>query len=808
MPTIGSTVLHYEIGDRLGAGGMGEVYRARDTRLGREVALKFIDPAYRRDPDRRARLLKEARAASMLRSPAIATTYDIAEVDDDLFIVMELVDGEPLADRLRRGPLPVPTVLQMASQVADALDEAHGLGIVHRDIKSANLVLTKRGRVKILDFGLAKVTGLEEAADQPTMAETKLGTVVGTVFYMSPEQALGKQVDHRSDLFSLGVVLYEALTAKLPFDGETLTAVVDEILHREPAALARLNYDIPSRLEHIVRKLLSKETSARYQSAREVLIDVKALRKDIDVERQSSSSSMAAVGAHGRADDGSPAPTNAVAVIPFSNITREPADDWIGSGIAETVTADLKTIHGLTVLGRERVFDALRHLGSSDVGQMDERVSIDVGRRLRATWLVSGGYQRLGELIRITARFVEVGSGTIIRTVKIDGAISDIFGLQDKIVYELSQGMNLTLHESEVAEIERKETESVEAYENRSRAMMNLLEASPQALDRAVHLLEKATERDPNYAEAWAALGMAYDLKGSFLSLPDLNDRAIEMERRAIAINPKLADAHRWLGASLMSSARYDEAIAAIQEAARLEPDDANVFSSLGRAYWVGKGQLHKGIAHLERAAEINPELGYAHLQLGLLYALSGDYAQAEAACRRAVDMQERFLSGREGLQIVGAYTRLGYVYYLQHRYDEALANYEREVAALAASDHALKERSLIELNYKIGATYWRMDRRDEAERHFGRAVKAYEGRLARGADDPFTKYYIAALWAIRGDADRALRYLEESSEQLPALNRTRARVDPDFESVRDTPRFAALAGVQPAQAGTRGPAA
>ena len=808
MPTIGGTILHYEIGDRLGAGGMGEVYRARDTRLGREVALKFIDPAYRRDPDRRARLLKEARAASVLRSPAIATTYDIGEVDDDLFIVMELVEGEQLADRLRRGPLPVPTVLQMASQVADALDEAHGLGIIHRDIKSANLVLTQRGRVKILDFGLAKVTGLEEAADQPTMAETKLGTVVGTVFYMSPEQALGRRVDHRSDLFSLGVVLYEALTAKLPFDGETLTAVVDEILHREPQALARLNYDIPSRLEQIVRKLLAKETTGRYQSAREVLIDVKALTKDLEVESQRSSSSMVAGAAHGPTEAGSPAPTNAVAVIPFSNITREPADDWIGSGIAETVTADLKTIHGLTVLGRERVFDALRNLGSSDVGQTDERISIDVGRQLRATWLVSGGYQRLGELIRITARFVEVGSGTVIRTVKIDGGITDIFGLQDKIVYELSQGMNLTLHESEVAEIERKETESVEAYENRSRAMMNLLEASPQALDRAIHLLEKATERDPNYAEAWAALGMAYDLKGSFLSLHDLNDKAIEMERRAIAINPKLADAHRWLGASLMSIARYDEAIAAIQEAARLEPGDASVYSSLGRACWVGKGQLDEGIAHLERATEINPELGYAHLQLGLLYALSGDYAQAEAACRRAVDMQERFLSGREGLQIVGAYTRLGYVYYLQHRYDEALANYEREVAALAASDHALKGRSLIELNYKIGATYWRMDRREEAERHFGRAVKAYEGRLARGADDPFTKYYIAALWAIRGDSDRALRYLEESSEQLPALNRTRARVDPDFDQVRDTLRFAALVGRAPTPADTPGPGA
>ena len=290
MPTTGSTILHYEVGDRIGRGGMGEVYRARDTRLGRRVALKFISPEYRGDPDRRARLLKEARAASVLSSPAIATTYDIAEDAQDLFIVMELVDGEPLSDRLRRGPLPVATTLQIATQVADALDEAHGLGIVHRDIKSANLILTQRGRVKILDFGLAKVTGLE-ATDQATMAETQLGTVVGTVSYMSPEQALGKQVDHRSDLFSFGVVLYEALTSRLPFEGETLAAVVDQILRHEPPALARLNYDVPARLQDIVRKLLAKTPSSRYQSARDLLIDVKAVRPTMSLPSSRSSTS-------------------------------------------------------------------------------------------------------------------------------------------------------------------------------------------------------------------------------------------------------------------------------------------------------------------------------------------------------------------------------------------------------------------------------------------------------------------------------------------------------------------------------------
>ena len=236
------------------------------------------------------------------------------------------------------------------------------------------------------------------------------------------------------------------------------------------------------------------------------------------------------------------------------------------------------------MIGRERVFDALRHLGSSDAGNLDERISIDVGRQLRATWLVAGGYQRLGEQIRITARVVEVASGTVFRTVKIDGAISDIFELQDKIVYELSRGLNVNLDDSEVAATERKETHSVAAYEEKSRAMMNLMEGTPTSIDRAIHMLERATDRNPKYAAAWAALGAAYDLKGSFLSLPDLSKKAIEVERRAIAIDPTLSDAHRWLGLSLMLIAQYDDAIAAIMEAERLDPDNASVQSALGRA--------------------------------------------------------------------------------------------------------------------------------------------------------------------------------------------------------------------------------
>ena len=789
MPPIGAIVQHYEIGPRLGSGGMGDVYRARDMRLGRPVALKFISPDHDQDPDRRERLLKEAQAASLLRSPAVATTYDISEDNGTLFIVMELVEGQALADRLQRGPLSIRQTLGMTLQIADALDEAHGLGIVHRDIKTANLILETNGRVKILDFGLAKFTGpAVERNNAQTMAQTSLGMVVGTVSYMSPEQALGRPVDTRSDLFSLGIVMYESLTGRLPFQGDATTAVVDALVHDEPPPLSRLNYDIPAQLEDVVRKLLRKDPAARYQSARELLVDLRAITQDLDRgARPLSGSSASGLDVAPRPAT-SPPPTNAVAVIPFSNITREPADDWIGSGIAETVTADLKSIKELSIIGRERVFDALRVLGSSDA--LDERMAIEVGRQLKATWLVTGGYQRLGDLIRITARFVEVGSGAVERTVKIDGTIGDIFSLQDQIVFELSQGMQLTLKDSERVEIERQETHSVEAYENRSRAMMNIMEGSPQALDHAILLLEKATRLDPSYAAAWAALALAYDFKGSFMSLRELSEKAIEVGRRATELNPKLADAHRWLGSALLSLGRFDEAISAIREAARLEPDDAGVHQSLARAYWVGRGDIDAGIAELEHALAINPDLGYAHLQLGLLYVLRGNYVKAERSCRVAIDLQERIMSGKEGLRIVGAYARLGYVFYLQGRYPEAIKIYEQGVATLANSDHALKERSLIELHTKLAATYQHMHRPVDANRHFTEAVTRFERRIARGADDPATKYYIASLYGLQGNAEKAVRYLRESIAELPALNRVRAGADPDFDPIRSNPAF------------------
>ena len=694
------TISHYAIGERIGAGAMGEVYRAEDLRLGRPVALKFVHPAQHADDTVKLRLLREAKAASVLRSPNAAAIYDIGEHDGAIFIVMELVEGETLTSRLAHDPLTLDESLDIAIQVADALDEAHGRGILHRDIKAANIMVDDRGRAKVLDFGLAKFvadsSGNRNEVGGATL-HTGTGLVLWTVAYMSPEQALEQTLDFRLDVFSLGVVLYEMLTRQRPFDGETATEVLDRVLHAEPQPLARFNAEAPPALDGILRKALAKDRAYRYQSARELYIALRAIRGSGPGASVVPSPSAAADGP--TTHDTSPARTRgpAVAVMTFSNITREPADDWIGTGIAETVTADLKSVRGVSVIGRAQVFGQLKHLNAGSLARMDESTALDIGRRLDAAWIVGGAYQRQGPLIRITAQFVKVETGTLVKTVKVDGRTDDLFDLQDQIVYELGRGLNLQLADSEIRQIEKRETESMQAYEAYSHGMMNIRMATHESLDQAIHLFEKAIEHDGLYASAWAALGAANSLKGLFLSIRELQIKGVEAVELALALDPDHAEAHYWLAMALTALGEVDRAVETSRRAVALDPSNAAAHAGLARAYWYGRGEFDAGIRELERCVELDPSAGYLYLQLALLYSLRGQYDHAEEAARRSVELQQRSLAGTEGLQILGAHVRLGYAYYRQARYDAAIEEYQKGLAFLSTTDHALRERTLLE---------------------------------------------------------------------------------------------------------------
>jgi non-specific serine/threonine protein kinase len=798
---VGTTILHYHILERLGGGGMGEVYLAEDQRLNRRVALKFLAQHVDADPEARQRLVREAQAAALLRSPHIAVTYDLAEFDGNLFIAMEYVEGELLSSRIGGRPLPLPEALDIALQLADALDEAHQRGVVHRDIKSSNVMITERHLVKVLDFGLAKFVNTERAAEVHTLANaTAPGLVLGTLNYMAPEQLTGGSVDSRADLFSAGVVLYEMLTGKLPFTGDSLAQIADRILHHEPDALARYNYAVPEDVEMIVRKALQKRAEFRYQTARDFYIDLLTARRKASSDAARRSAWLTPVDF---ADSALPMPTSppssardaretAVAVLNFANITGNPADDWIGQGIAETLTADLTRIQSVAVVSRERIFELQRNLNG--LGRdIDEGQAIDLGRRLGASVTVSGAYQRMGERIRITSQAIDVSNGQQRATVKIDGRLEDLFDLQDRLVNELAEGLKVEVQQQDRAAMDLVGTQSIEAYQAYSRGMLNLRMAGRDAMERGISLLEQALELDPNYVEAMVELAGAIELKASFLSAPRLFEKSLALTERAIAVRTDNADAHVQRGDTLLAMERVDDAIAELKEGIRLDPTRATAHGSLARAYWLGLGRVDDAIREFEHTLRLNPQGGYTHLQLALLYSLRGEYDAAEQIARQAIQLQDQIMSGTTGLIVVGAHSRLGYALYRKGQYDEAIREYRRELDLLTVSDHLLRERTTIEIQQKLGAAYRRKGEIAPADEHESYAIRAFNTRLAGGGDDPYTRYYMASLYALRGDAASAREHLQVPLTHLTAFTKWRVVRDPDFDPVKDDPLFSEL---------------
>lgn len=798
----GTTVLHYRIDQMLGEGGMGQVYRAEDTKLGRPVALKFVRDLEGASGEERERLLREARAASALKSSNIATIYDVAEEAGQLFIVMEHVEGEPLSAAIDRGPLPLRDALSIASQVADALDEAHGRGIVHRDIKSANLMIDARGRVKVLDFGLAKfLAGPPTDADRTQIvaggAPTLAGVVLGTVAYMAPEQALGRAIDARADLFSLGVVLYEMLAARLPFTGDTPIATINHILNHQPAAIESLRPELPPAVIRIVGRALEKDRATRYQTAHDLYLDLRAALRALEGSEpkfslQASQMFQLAAGFRRQAPPQPVVPdTKAVAVLTFANISRRPDDAWIGTGIAETVSNDLKVVKTITVVGSGQVQGIARSLGIADDAAISSDLALEVGRRARATWVVMGGFQRLGPNIRVTAQLVEVATGHLTASAKLDGGVDDLFSLQDQLVAALVQELQAQTRAESLPVAAEGDTKSLEAYELYSRGLVNLRLATPASLERALALFDAASKADPGYAAAWSGLGRAQFRKSSFLVSPPLRAHAIENLRRAVQLAPHDATGQFSLGLALNENGDVEESVRAIRTAIELEPSNAAAHSALGRALWLGLGELDGAVTALDRATQLDPNGGHAFLQLSQLLALQGRYERAERTARRAVELQDRYLSGHEGLFIVGAHLRLGYVYYRLGRYDDAIAHYEKELGFLSSTDHILKARTSIEAHQKLAAARFRMGDVRHAERAFALAVERYTEREREGLIDSATAYYMASLHGLWGRGAEAVRYLRQALDTLRASTLVRARIDPDFDPIRKDEAFA-----------------
>jgi tetratricopeptide (TPR) repeat protein len=777
---VGAFLSRYRIIGRLGAGATAEVYRAEDTRLRRQVALKVLRGGAPAE-DARA-LLVEARAASGLAHPNIAVIYEVdhAEVDgvDVAFIAMELVTGQTLAELIAAATLSLEQSLDIVRQAAEGLAAAHACGLVHRDIKPANLMVTQSGLVKVLDFGLARAARTVFAGAED---DTATGDVVaadmapaGTLPYMSPEQVRGDVLDGRSDMFSLGVVLHELVCGRRPFE-HTNPVVLLEALLGAVLPPFRSRFDDPRalRLEPVLRRMLARDRGQRYESLRDVAAIVTAIVRGDETRPAERSAEQLAVGG-------------------FVNITANPDDDWLGTGLAETLAAGFSQLDGHLAVPRARVHELMRMLAQS-TGESEEALAPRVATELGARWFVSGGFQRAGTQVRVTATVLDAPEKRVAGIVKVDGSLDDIFALQDQLVRDIVALLRAVTRPGEVDSA--SETAVVEAYEAFSKGVINLRTESYESLDRAVWLFERAALLDPSYARAHVELGAAYASKADYLSMPELRERAMASLRRALDLQPSSARAWRELGGVLIARGEEAEGLAAIRRALALDPQDAGALGSMGRALFTGLARFRDAVPYFDQALERNPNAGWYALQLAHCLTLLRDFPRGEAAARRAAALQEAELSGQDGVLIVGAWMRHGHLAALQGRHDEAVQHFLHEIELLSRVDHALRNRILVELNVRLGASHLRLGHTRRSQAALDVALEGFDRRVRLGADDPFTRYYAACVHALRGDVETTLAMLERCALERRAFTFERARIEPEFDAVRDDPRFARLIG-------------
>jgi tetratricopeptide (TPR) repeat protein len=761
---IGETLSHYRVLERLGSGGMGDVYRAEDLRLRRDVALKTLrgDAA---EHDTTQRLLAEARAASAFNHPNIAVVYEVGEVEHGgrlvAYIAMEYVEGRTVAALAGTGPLDLDQILDIIEPIADALSEAHEHGLVHRDLKPSNVMVTSAGRVKVLDFGVAQRRDARVAAPDDATRTINLASglaiFVGTLPYVAPEQATGREVDGRADMFSLGVMLYELACGKRPFEGSNPAQLLEAILRDAVPPFPDLHRDarLPQ-VERLVRRMLARDPERRYAGLREVRDALATIRgggrlpESIDSARDTAS----------------------LAVAGFVNISGNPEDDWLGAGISETLTADAGQLEGVSVIARERVSEILKTL-TQQTGERGDGLLLQAGRELR-----------------VTASVTDVATGQLVGTTRVDGRLQAVFELQDRLVHELASTLRAAVTPAAAA---GPETSVVEAYEAFSRGLLNRSAETFESLDRAVWLFERAVKVDPAYARAHVELGASYATKASYLGLPELRQRAVTSLRRAIELQPASARAWRELGSVLIDMGQDAEAMVAIRRALAIDPEDASACSAMGRALFIGRGRFDEAAGWFARALERNPKGGWAALQLAHCAALVRDFALGERIARQAVALQEAFLSGREGLFIAGAYIRAGHLAALQGRHAEAIAYFDQEIDFLVRTEHALRSRILVELNARLGGAYLQVGETRKAKAVFDVALESFDRRVRLGADDAFARYYAASIHALRGDAEPALAFLERALSQQRAFTAARARIEPEFDRLRGDPRFERL---------------
>jgi serine/threonine protein kinase/tetratricopeptide (TPR) repeat protein len=778
MTLVNQTISHYRIVSQLGAGGMGEVYLAEDTQLGRRVAIKFLSPELVADERANKRLFKEARAAATLDHPNICSIYEVGEADGRSFIAMQYIEGETLDARIKGKPLELKDSLSIASQVADGLAEAHAHGIIHRDIKPANIMITARGQVKVMDFGLAKLIQHSEVVQSEAETEALLstpGAIIGTVPYMSPEQVRGQPVDARSDIFSFGVLLYEILSGQQPFVAESATATASAILTREPPPLARYSSDVPGELQRIVRKCMEKDRERRYQTARDLAIDLHNLARIGDSAIEAVAQSLVAPGHSVRSavvavlafaliaavaigiyySPRSGHTINSIAVLPFANIGGNPDVEYLSDGITESLIDSLSQLPNLKVMSRNSVF----HYKGREI---DAR---HVGRELNVQAVLTGRVVQRSDGLSISIELVDARDSTHLWGEQYNRKLTDILQVQDEITNEITGKLQPRLSGEEKKRLTKRYTENAEAYQLYLKGRYAWNKRSEEWVKKGIAYFNQAIEVDRNYALAFAGLADSYNVLGILDYLPakeaypkaraaaakalEIDDalaeahtslarvkqdyewdwRGAEQEyKRAIALNSNYPTAHHWFDILLSVMGRHAEALAEAKRAQELDPLSIIINSNIG---WVlfNMGQVDQAIEQERKALELDPNFVFALDRLARFYEFKGMYGEAVANYLKA-----RTLSGAG---------------------PEAVAALKEAYAASGIKG------------------YWR--RRVQQLK-----IQAQQGYVSR--------YSIAEAHVRLGEKDQALEWLKRGYEEHE--NIAYLKVDPMLGSLRLDPRF------------------
>ena len=612
MDMVGKLITHYEIENKIGEGGMGVVYKAQDMKLGRSVAIKFLPPHLASSVENKSRFLQEAKAAAALNHPNILSIYEIDEQDGSLFIVMEFIEGETLKSyiyNIKSGSgIPYIKATEWLIQIGQGLKAAHDKNIIHRDIKSENIMITNDGQLKIMDFGLAKLQG--------NSGLTKTGTSLGTLSYMSPEQAQGLPADHRSDIWSLGVVFYEMLTGETLFKAEHEAALLYLIVNEEPPAPSLLDRKIPIQIDLIVKKMLSKDLGFRYQNIDSLLTSLGEVKEEMD--RTSNTQKR-----------------KAIAVLPFDNISSDKENEYFGDGLTEELIANLSRLKEMRVISR-----------TTSMQYKDTKKDIQtIGKELGARYIMEGSVRKFHDDLRITAQLIDVDSDEQLWAETYKGKLSDIFDIQEKVAKQIVDALMVKLTPTEKVELTKRPTLNAEAYDFNLRARNYLYLQTKNNIQFAIQFFDKAISLDSRYAEAYAGLAEAYAIKYAYFDRKDeWLEKALELSLKAIMYDSTLSEAYAALALAYFYKSSIDEALTAVNKSLELDPNNFFGYWILGRIYFT-TDRISEAVQPFKKVLELNPDFYTAFSDLRMIYERLGERQKHDELVQSALDFFPKYLN-------------------------------------------------------------------------------------------------------------------------------------------------------------------